>query len=191
MITDADQNINSNNLKSISYLHNTHVHVTFKIMPLTNVEMEFLELAVELSAENVRSGRGGPFGALVVRENVIIGRGSNSVTRTNDPTAHAEIVAIREACSTIGNFQLTDCDIYSSCEPCPMCIGAIYWARPRRIIYANTAQDAADIDFDDAFIYKELKVPEGQRSIQFVRQSLDSALVVFQAWENSATKVEY
>ncbi len=160
-------------------------------MPLTNIEMGFLEQAVDLSAENVRTGRGGPFGALVVRKGVIIGRGTNSVTRTNDPTAHAEMVAIREACAEIGDFQLTDSDIYTSCEPCPMCIGAIYWARPNRVIYANTAQDAADIDFDDAFIYEELKVPEGQRSVTFVKQSLGSALEVFQQWKQSTTKVEY
>ena len=160
-------------------------------MPLTNVELGFLEQAVDLSAENVRSGMGGPFGALVVRENVIIGQGANSVTSANDPTAHAEIVAIREACAAIGDFQLTGADIYTSCEPCPMCIGAIYWARPNRVFYANTAQDAADIDFDDAFIYRELKVPEGDRSIAFIGQPLDSAKKVFGQWYKSTSKVEY
>src|SRR5512146_1292238 len=123
-----------------------------------NPEM-FMQQAIALAVENVRSGRGGPFAALVVRAGEILGRGTNLVTATNDPTAHAEMLAIREACQKIGSFELTGCDIYASCEPCPMCLGAIYWARPAKLYFASTAEDAARVGFDDRFIYEQLEVP--------------------------------
>ena len=112
--------------------------------------------AIRLSIENVESGRGGPFGAVVVKDGVIIARGANEVTSTNDPTAHAEVVAIRNACKALGTYQLEGCEIYTSCEPCPMCLGAIYWARPDKMYYGNTKEDAAAIQFDDHFIYQEI-----------------------------------
>ena len=118
----------------------------------------FMARALALSLENVRSGRGGPFGAVIVRGGEIIAEGVNSVTATNDPTAHAEMVAIREACRKLQSFELAECEIYTSCEPCPMCLGAIYWARPARVYFANSAADAAQAGFDDAFIYKELSL---------------------------------
>ncbi|RYZ16761.1 MAG: nucleoside deaminase [Chitinophagaceae bacterium] len=147
--------------------------------------------AIRLSVDNVASGQGGPFGAVVVRDGKIIARGANSVTSTNDPTAHAEVMAIREACRVLGTFQLDDCEIYTSCEPCPMCLGAIYWARPAKLYYANTKQDAAAIQFDDQFIYEELEKPVEQRSL-FTRQLLrDEALEAFNKWAASTQKTEY
>src|SRR5690349_22597911 len=126
---------------------------------------DFMRHAIALALENVRSGSGGPFAALIVREGRIIAEGANCVTRTNDPTAHAEIVAIREACRILADFQLTGCDLYTSCEPCPMCLGAIYWARPSRVFFAATKDDAAEAGFDDAFIYREIAIPPEQRSV--------------------------
>jgi guanine deaminase len=117
---------------------------------------ELMRRAIALAIENVRAGHGGPFAALVVKDNQVIAKGTNRVTPSNDPTAHAEIVAIREACRATNNFQLAGCDLYTTCEPCPMCLGAIYWARPARVFYASTAADAAAAGFDDAFIYDEL-----------------------------------
>lgn len=147
--------------------------------------------AIRLSIENVESGNGGPFGAVVVKDGRIIARGSNQVTSTNDPTAHAEVVAIRKACEVLGSFQLDGCEIYTSCEPCPMCLGAIYWARPDRIYYANTKSDAAEINFDDQFIYEELERPISERKL-FTEQMLrDEAIVAFQKWSESTDKMEY
>src|SRR5581483_864719 len=134
----------------------------------------FLEQAIDLAVENVRRG-GGPFAALVVKDGIVIATGVNQVTRANDPTAHAEIVAIREACRVLGDFQLTGCDLYSSCEPCPMCLGAIYWARPARLYFAATHEDAAAAGFDDAFIYEQLAVPRAERSIPMVRVEMEDA----------------
>lgn len=152
---------------------------------------EFMKEAIRLSLENVESGKGGPFGAVIVKDGKIIARGANSVTSTNDPTAHAEVVAIREACKTLGSFQLDDCDIYTSCEPCPMCLGAIYWARPRAMYYANTKRDAADINFDDQFIYEELERPIAERKL-FTRQMMrEDALAAFEKWSKSISKIEY
>src|ERR1700728_4672046 len=125
----------------------------------TTMPNPFMARAIQLSIENVRTGRGGPFGAVVVKDGKIIAEAANNVTGTNDPTAHAEILAIREACRNLGAFELTGCEIYTSCEPCPMCLGAIYWARPARVYYGNTATDAAAIGFDDSFIYVELQIP--------------------------------
>ncbi|RYY41348.1 MAG: nucleoside deaminase [Chitinophagaceae bacterium] len=147
--------------------------------------------AIRLSLDNVESGQGGPFGAVVVKDGKIIARGANSVTSTNDPTAHAEVMAIREACRLLGTFQLDDCEIYTSCEPCPMCLGAIYWARPAKLYYANTKSDAAAIQFDDQFIYEELEKPVEQRSL-FTRQLMrEEALEAFRKWTQSTIKTDY
>jgi tRNA(Arg) A34 adenosine deaminase TadA len=154
-------------------------------------EMKFLERAIELSLLGMESGNGGPFGCIVVRNNEIIGEGNNRVTSANDPTAHAEVVAIREACRKLGSYQLTDCDIYTSCEPCPMCLGAIYWARPRRVIYANTREEAAAIEFDDEFIYDEINAPMSKRRIPFIHYPHPQAKEVFTAWKNWEGKQKY
>jgi tRNA(Arg) A34 adenosine deaminase TadA len=158
---------------------------------MTNNEQQFLERAIELSREGMRSGKGGPFGCVIVKEGKIIGEGCNQVATANDPTAHAEVVAIRNACKTLNSFQLTDCDVYASCEPCPMCLGAIYWARPRRVIYANTKNDAAAIHFDDQFIYDEIVKPDGERTIEFVHHPHQEALDVFEEWKGMENKIEY
>ena len=147
--------------------------------------------AIELSLANVQSNKGGPFGAVVVKEGQIIGEGANQVLATNDPSAHAEVMAIREACRKLKTFQLTGCEIYSTCEPCPMCMGLIYWARPEKVYYANTAADAAKIGFDDAFIYSELARPREQRSIPMQQIMRDEALAAFKAWETKPDKVPY
>jgi len=152
---------------------------------------QFMQKAIELSIDNVKSGKGGPFGAVVVKDGKIIAQGANSVTTHNDPTAHAEVMAIREACKVLGTFQLDDCDIYTSCEPCPMCLGAIYWARPNKVYYANTKKDAADINFDDDFIYKEIAKPLNERNLKFIQMSRDEALLAFKEWTNKNDKVEY
>jgi tRNA(Arg) A34 adenosine deaminase TadA len=158
---------------------------------MTNEELKFLERAIELSSEGMKSGMGGPFGCVVVKDGRIVGEGCNQVTATNDPTAHAEVVAIRNACHNLDTFQLTDCDIYASCEPCPMCLGAIYWARPRRVIYANTKGDAAAIDFDDQFIYREIEKCNEDRRIPFVHCPHPAAIDVFIQWKNEGNKILY
>lgn len=147
--------------------------------------------AIQLSIDCVHSGRGGPFGAVVVREGKIVAEGVNQVTSTNDPTAHAEVIAIRKACANLGMFQLTDCELYTSCEPCPMCLGAIYWARLSRVYFANTAEDAAEIGFDDSFLYAELKKPHLQRRIPTVQMMREEALAGFRAWAVKSDKIEY
>jgi len=146
--------------------------------------------AIELSIDNVVRG-GGPFAALVVKDGEIIASGVNQVTATNDPTAHAEIVAIREACQKLKNFQLDSCDIYTTCEPCPMCLGAIYWARPARVFFANTREDAKRIGFDDEFIYEQVALPIGERSIPFIPLMREAALEAFRLWERKADKAPY
>lgn len=151
----------------------------------------FMSRAIALSLENVQQGKGGPFGAVVVKEGQIIGEGANCVTATNDPTAHAEIVAIREACRKLKSFELPDCEIYTSCEPCPMCLGAIYWARPARVYFANSAEEAAKAGFDDAFIYEEIKRPFGERKIPMIRMAQDGALAAFRAWQQQENKIRY
>jgi len=150
-----------------------------------------MQRAIELSLKNVRSGLGGPFAALVVRGETIVATGTNQVTQSNDPTAHAEIVAIRGACQSIGDFQLSDCDLYTTCEPCPMCMGAIYWARLARVYYANTRDDAAHIGFDDSFIYDQLVLPLDERKIPMIPLMREQALAAFDEWERSQTKVKY
>lgn len=147
--------------------------------------------AIRLSIENVAFGNGGPFGAVIVKDNKIIARGVNKVTSNNDPTAHAEVVAIRNACKELGSFQLKGCEIYTSCEPCPMCLGAIYWARPDKMYYANTKKDAADIDFDDDFIYQELELPYGERKLKTIQLLRDEAIEAFDLWKSSNNKTEY
>ncbi|MBS1752628.1 MAG: nucleoside deaminase [Ferruginibacter sp.] len=152
---------------------------------------EFMKEAIRLSINNVEEGKGGPFGAVVVKDGKIIARGVNQVTSNNDPTAHAEVVAIRNACATLNTFQLDDCEIYTSCEPCPMCLGAIYWARPAKLYYANTKEDAAFINFDDKFIYEEIALPVEKRKL-FTKQILRSeALEAFKKWEQSTIKKDY
>jgi tRNA(Arg) A34 adenosine deaminase TadA len=151
----------------------------------------FLLEAIRLSRDNIRSGNGGPFGAVIVRNGIMISQGTNLVTSANDPTAHAEIVAIREACRTLGTFQLDDCEIFSSCEPCPMCLGAIYWARLNRITYANTRSDAARIGFDDEFLYREITLRVSDRKIPVVHIRSTEALEVFTEWEQMDKKIRY
>ena len=147
--------------------------------------------AIRLSIQMMRRGKGGPFGAVVVRHGKVVGRGSNQVTSHNDPTAHAEILAIREACKRLKTFQLDDCDLYTSCEPCPMCLSAIYWARLGRVFYANTRQDAARIDFDDEFIYREVALPIGKRKLKMKQLLREEALAAFAEWEQKTDKILY
>jgi guanine deaminase len=158
---------------------------------MTTQDQQFLERAIELSHQGMQQKQGGPFGCVIVRDGLIIGEGFNQVTLSNDPTAHAEVVAIRNACKTINSFQLTDCIIYTSCEPCPMCLGAIYWARPARVIYANTKQDAAAINFDDQFIYDEIGKCGSMRDIPFIHFPHKRALEVFAAWKAMDNKQVY
>ncbi len=146
--------------------------------------------AIELAIDNVRRG-GGPFGALVVKDGVVVATGTNQVTRLNDPTAHAEVVAIREACRVLGSFQLAGCDLYTSCEPCPMCLGAIYWARPSRVFFAATHDDAAAAGFDDSFIYRQIQVPHSERSIPMIRVLDEKSTCPFEDWVNQAGRTEY
>jgi guanine deaminase len=147
--------------------------------------------AIALSRANVREGKGGPFAAIIVKEGIVLARGTNLVTSTNDPTAHAEIVAIREACRALGSFQLEGCDIYTSCEPCPMCLGAIYWARPRSVYFANTRDDAAGIGFDDRFIYDEFSIVHNKRKIPMLQLLRDEAIEAFREWRAASNKVPY
>jgi guanine deaminase len=151
----------------------------------------FMQEAIERAVENAQSGRGGPFAAVVVKEGRIIAAGANCVTSTNDPTAHAEVNAIREACRVLRTFQLTGCEIYSSCEPCPMCLGAIYWARPERVYFGATAADAAAAGFDDSFIYDELKRPHAKRRIPFEPMMREAALEAFRVWVQKDGRVRY
>ena len=152
---------------------------------------KFMQLAIDMAFQGMREGEGGPFGAVIVKDHEVIGRGNNRVIGTNDPTAHAEVVAIRDACSKLGMFQLTDCILYTTCEPCPMCLGAIYWARPHQVYYGCTRRDAAAIDFDDEFIYEELTVPLSQRKIPIEGLMRPEALTLFQEWSNLSDKTLY
>ncbi len=146
--------------------------------------------AIQLAIENVRSG-GGPFGAIVVKNGQIIGEGANSVTATNDPTAHAEVVAIRKACAALGRFDLAGCEIYTSCEPCPMCLGAIYWARPSRVYFGSTAADASKAGFDDSLIYSEIPRPYAERKIPMQQLMPEEASEVFRAWAAQPNQIPY
>jgi guanine deaminase len=151
----------------------------------------FMARAIEMAIENALSAKGGPFAALVVKGDAVIASGVNQVTTTNDPTAHAEIVAIRAACQVLGGFQLPGCDIYSSCEPCPMCLGALYWARPARIFFAGTRADAAEAGFDDSLIYDELQAPVSERRIPMIPFMRDEAQRAFDVWKSKSDKVAY
>jgi guanine deaminase len=150
----------------------------------------FMARAIQLSVENVHAG-GGPFGAVVVKDGAIIAEGVNRVTSTSDPTAHAEVSAIRTACAKLGAFELKDCDLYTSCEPCPMCLGAIYWARLAHVYFGNLAADAAKIGFDDAFIYLEIAKPHAHREIPMIQMMREQALAGFRAWQEKPNKIEY
>ena len=152
---------------------------------------KFMAEAIKLSLEVMRANKGGPFGAVVVKDSVVIARGFNRVTSTNDPTAHAEVVAIRKACQKLKTFQLTGCELYTSCEPCLMCLGAIYWARPDKVYYANTKEDAAKVGFDDHFIYQELEKPLDKRKLPIKQMMREEALRVFREWEEKTDKVQY
>jgi len=151
----------------------------------------YMREAVQLAEQGMRSGRGGPFGCVVVRRGEIVGRGSNRVTSTNDPTAHAEVVAIRDACTALRTFQLTDCELYTSCEPCPMCLSAIYWARIPQVYYGNTRADAAAIGFDDEFIYQQVPLAPEARTVKMERLLRDEAQVAFREWANKTDKIRY
>lgn len=154
-------------------------------------EEKFMLEAIALSKKGIDNNAGGPFGCVIVKDDTIVGRGNNQVTSTNDPTAHAEVVAIRDACKNLGTFQLDGCEVYTSCEPCPMCLGAIYWARPKVIYYANNRQDAADIGFDDSMIYDEMSANITERKIPILSLGRDEALKVFNAWMNKEDKTPY
>ncbi|MBK9508002.1 MAG: nucleoside deaminase [Cytophagaceae bacterium] len=154
-------------------------------------DKHFLKIAANLAIQNVKENKGGPFGAIVVKNGEIISSGCNCVSSSNDPTAHAEITAIRNACEKLKSFQLTDCTIYSTCEPCPMCLGAIYWARPQRLVFASTKKDAAKIGFDDDFIYQEINLPFENRRISTSQIDITEAQELFKLWENKGDKVEY
>ena len=149
-----------------------------------------MQMAIDLSVENVANG-GGPFGAVIVRGGEVLATGTNRVTANNDPTAHAEVSAIREACAKIGNFKLEGATIYTSCEPCPMCLSAIYWAGISRIFYGNTKADAKSVNFDDSFIYDQIALPYAERSIRCEHFMRDEALAAFRKWEEKADKVRY
>jgi guanine deaminase len=152
---------------------------------------KFMREAIRLSINNMRLGAGGPFGAVVVKRNKIVGRGWNQVTSSNDPTAHAEVVAIRDACRRLKTFQLDECDLFTSCEPCPMCLSAMYWSRLRNVYYGNTRKDAARIAFDDDFIYREVALPIGKRKLIMKPLLREEALAAFVEWQSKADKITY
>ena len=152
---------------------------------------QYMQEAVTAALKGMQNNEGGPFGCVIVKDGKIIGKGNNKVTSTNDPTAHAEVTAIRDACKNLGSFQLEGCILYTSCEPCPMCLGAIYWARPEKVYYGSTKTDAAHIGFDDDFIYEELKFPYADRSIPFEQLAPEVAITPFQEWATKEDKTEY
>ena len=156
-----------------------------------NDKEKFMTEAVNAALKGMDNNEGGPFGCVIVKDGQIVGRGNNKVTSTNDPTAHAEVNAIRDACKNLNSFQLDGCEIYTSCEPCPMCLGAIYWARPDKVYYGSNHIDAAKIGFDDEFIYKEIPLPNSERSIPFIQLAREIALKPFQAWTEKEDKTEY
>ncbi|HMO61683.1 MAG TPA: nucleoside deaminase [Ferruginibacter sp.] len=154
-------------------------------------EEQFMQAAIQLSQHGMENNEGGPFGCVIVKGDEIVGRGNNKVTSSNDPTAHAEVTAIRDACKNLGTFQLEDCEIYTSCEPCPMCLGAIYWARPKVVYFANNRQDAADIGFDDSMIYDEMAADLESRKIPILQLGRNAAMKVFEAWKKKEDKTAY
>ncbi len=157
---------------------------------MDTIHEKFMREAIELSSENIDKG-GGPFGAVIVKDGKIIAKAANSVTLTNDPTAHAEVNAIRLAAKSLGTFDLSGCEIYTSCEPCPMCLGAIYWAHIDKVYYANTKDDARNIDFDDAFIYEEILRPMNERHKPFIQLMREKAIKVFEKWQQKEDKIPY
>jgi guanine deaminase len=154
-------------------------------------ELKFMQEAFELARHGMNNGIGGPFGCIIVKDDTIVGRGCNSVSSTNDPTAHAEVVAIRDACKNLQTFQLTDCEIYTSCEPCPMCMGAIYWARPKKVYFGASRYDAAAAGFDDSLIYTELTAPLHDRIIEMICLGSETANKVFDEWKEKPDKIDY
>ncbi|HAN40110.1 MAG TPA: tRNA-specific adenosine deaminase [Chitinophagaceae bacterium] len=154
-------------------------------------EKKFIRVAIAEAKKGMERNDGGPFGCIIVQGDTIVGRGNNRVTSSNDPTAHAEVVAIRDACNNLSTFQLSDCELYTSCEPCPMCLGAIYWARPKKVYYACTKQDAADADFDDSFIYREVTLPLHERKIPMEQLCAEDGRAVFEAWKQKQDKTAY
>ena len=158
---------------------------------MTESQKHFLQLAIELAQNGMEAGHGGPFGCVIVKDGKIIGKGSNSVLKNNDPTAHAEVVAIRDACKNLQHFQLEGCEVYTSCEPCPMCLGAIFWARPSKVFYACTKEDAADAGFDDDFIYEEIKIDPTQRKIPMLNGMRKESQKVFELWKKKEDKTVY
>jgi len=161
-------------------------------MPEPNhMDNAFMARAIQLSLDNVKTGRGGPFGTVIVKNGKVVAEAANQVTATNDPTAHAEVVAIRQACLNLGSFELRGCILYTSCEPCPMCLGAIYWARIEKVYFGNGAADAAKVGFDDSAIYAEIKQPHAEREIPMVQMMREEAFVAFHAWEQQPGKIRY
>jgi guanine deaminase len=158
---------------------------------MTEREHRFMQAAIELARKGMDAGEGGPFGCVIVRGDKIVGQGCNAVTSNNDPTAHAEVVAIRNACNHLQTYQLTGCELYTSCEPCPMCMGAIYWARPDRVFFGGTRFDAAFAGFDDSFIYEELNVPLPNRRIPIENIGREEAVKVFEEWMKKPNKISY
>jgi tRNA(Arg) A34 adenosine deaminase TadA len=154
-------------------------------------DLKFIKEAVDVALKGVSENRGGPFGCVIVKDGLIIAKGCNEVLSSNDATAHAEVVAIRKACQHLKSHQLVGCTIFTSCEPCPMCLGAIYWARPDRIVYACTRKDAGSIGFDDDFIYKEILLPPSERHIEMQQCGLEHGLEVFRFWQNKPDKIQY
>jgi guanine deaminase len=152
---------------------------------------EFMGEAIRISLEMMRANKGGPFGAVVVRNGKIVGRGCNQVTSTNDPTAHAEIIAIRDACSNLKAFKLNECELYTSCEPCPMCLAAMYWARLKKVYFGNTRKDAAEIGFDDEFLYTQVALPIKERSLVLEQCCAEEARHAFEEWKNKIDKIPY
>ncbi len=148
-------------------------------------------MAIDLAASNLKSGKGGPFGAVIVKNGEVVGKGSNEVTSTNDPTAHAEVVAIRNACKNLNTYQLEDCEVYASCEPCPMCLGAIYWSRVKKLYFAATREDAANAGFDDSYIYNQVPLKPEKRDIGSVQLMRPQAVKVFEKWIASEQKIPY
>ncbi|WP_087941480.1 nucleoside deaminase [Algoriphagus faecimaris] len=158
---------------------------------MTDSQKEFMRKAITLAKEGMEAEKGGPFGCVIVKDGKIIGKGSNSVLKNNDPTAHAEVVAIRDACKNLGHFQLEGCEVYTSCEPCPMCLGAIFWARPSKVFYACTKEDAADAGFDDDFIYEEIKVDPADRKIPMLNGMREASQKIFELWKEKEDKKVY
>ena len=183
---------NAHNLEVLYKLRTKKLTLVLsKITRIMTREEKFMQAAIDLSRRGVKHNDGGPFGCVIVKGDMIVGQGNNRVTSQNDPTAHAEVVAIRNACKNLETFQLDDCEIFTSCEPCPMCLGAIYWARPKAIYYANTREDAARIGFDDSMIYDEMNTPVSDRKIPIHKMEGDEALKVFEEWMKKTDKTAY